>query len=168
MLHSLWCSTCSQIKRRPDTGHSFNYFTPAPAHMHQAGSKLLNIKGNVEYLHHDFSRKPMSWCYIALQIVVLLLEGFEGRRIIGDLRAALVVCSMKSRCTDSIWIREKQGQPLELRAKIRIGCRVISHIPATSENGSEVAYDISVGYLSEETERRHFCRIGKHKDPRKQ
>jgi len=132
--------------------------------MHQSGSQLPNVKGNVEYLHHDFSRKSVGWCYTTLQIVVLLLEGLEGRCIVGDLAAALVVCGMKPRCTDSIWVREKQRQPLELCAKIRIGRRVIRHVPAASEDGYEAADDILVGSSIEETERWHFFRIGKHKD----
>src|SRR5258706_7226845 len=131
--------------------------------MHQSGSQLSNVKRNVEYLHHDFSRKPMGWCYTALQIVVLLLEGLEGRCIIGDLAAALVVCGMKPRCTDSIWVREKQRQPLELCVKIRVGWRVISRVPAASEDGSEAAHEIPVVFFIEETEQWHFFRIGKHK-----
>ena len=75
----------------------------------------------------------MDWCYTALQIVVPLLEDLEGNSIIGDLGAALIVAGMKPRCTDSILIREKQGQPIELCIKIRMGRRVVSHVPATSE-----------------------------------
>ena len=79
----------------------------------------------------------MCWCYIALQIEVLLLEGFEGKFIIGDLGAAIIICSMKHRCTYSNWIREKQRQPLKLCAKIRMERRIISHVPAASEGVSE-------------------------------
>src|SRR5258706_12622423 len=123
ILHSLRCSTCSQIKGRPDTGHSFNYYTPAPAHMHQSGSWLPNVKRNVEYLRHDFSRKPMGWCYTTQQIVVLLLEGLEGKFIMGDLGVAMTVGGMENRRTDSILIREKQAQHLELCTKIIMGRR---------------------------------------------
>src|SRR5258706_691029 len=153
ILHSLRCSTWSQIKGRPDTGHSFNYYKPAPAHLHQSGSWLPNVKRNVEYLHHDFNRKSMEWCYATLQIVVLLLEGLEGKLIIGDLGAAMIVCGMEPRCTHPILIREKQAQLLELCTKIRMGRRVISHPPAPSEDGSEAAHDIPVGFSVEEIER---------------
>ena len=95
----------------------------------------------------------MGWCYTALQIVVLLLEGLEGRWIIGDLAATLVVCGMKPRCTDFIWVREKQAQPLKLCTEIRMGRRVISHVPAASEDGPEAAHDISVGSSVEGIER---------------
>ena len=95
----------------------------------------------------------MGWCYIAQKIVVLLLEGLEGKLIIGNLGAAMIVCSMEPRCTDSISIREKQAQPLELCTKIKMGRRVISQVPAASEDGSEGAHDIPVGCSVEEIER---------------
>ena len=75
---------------------------------------------------------------------MLLLEGLEGSFIIGDLGAKLIICDMKPSCTDSILIREKQGQPLELCHKIRIGRRVISDVPAASKDRSETANDIPV------------------------
>ena len=86
----------------------------------------------------------MGWRYRTLQIVVLLIEGLEGRFIIGDLGAAMIICGMELRCTDSILIREKQRQPFELCAKVRMGRRIISHVPAASEDGSEAAHDIPV------------------------
>ncbi len=95
----------------------------------------------------------MGWCYRAQKVVVLLLEGLEGKFIMGELGAAMIVCSMEPRCTESILIREKQAQPLELCTKIRMGGRVISHPPAASEDGSEVAHDIPVGPSIEEIER---------------
>ena len=94
----------------------------------------------------------MGWCYTAQQIIVLLLEGLEGKFIIGGLGAAMIVCGMERRCTDSILIREKQAQPLELCTKIRMGRRVISHPPAASKDGSEAAHDIPVGSSVEEIE----------------
>ena len=106
----------------------------------------------------------MDWCYTAQQIVVLLLEGLEGKFIMGDLGAAMIVCSMEPRCTDSILIREKQAQPLELCTKIKMGRGVISHPPAASEDGSEgseAACDIPVGSPVEEIERCHIFCIGK-------
>ena len=104
----------------------------------------------------------MCWCNKALQIVVLLLEGLEGNLIIGDLGAAMLVCGMEPRCTDSVLIREKEAQPLELCTKIRMGGSAISHPPATSKDGSERsegADDIPVGRSVEEIER-HLSVLG--------
>ena len=65
----------------------------------------------------------------------------------------MIVCGMKPRCMDSVLIREKQEQSLDLFTKIRMGRRMISHPPAASENGSEAAHDIPVWCSVEEIER---------------
>src|SRR5258706_13623397 len=102
----------------------------------------------------------MGWCYTALQIVVLLLEGLEGKFIIGDLGAALVVCGMKPRCTDSILIREEEAQPLELCTEIRMGRKLISHGPAASDDGAKAAHDIPVVAYVEDIYRLHLYPTG--------
>src|SRR5258706_5025938 len=121
--------------------------------MHQSGSRLPNVKRNVEYVRHDFIRESTGWCYRAQQAVVLLLEGREGKLIIGDLGAAIIIYGMEPSCTNSLLIREKAAQPLQLCTKIRMGRRVISQVPAASEDGSEAAHDIPVGCSVEEIER---------------